>query len=230
MIKTLRTIALKMLKEIEIEADPHRRRDRVHEYSMFVGTIGNATELDKISANGQVSTGEPTVESDDPRVMDGDITPVEPVDVPAPPVTVEPVVVSAPPVTVEPVDTTELDADGQPWDARIHGKKRAKIGTGTWKLIRGIDPATVEAVRAEYSAAETVSAPPAADVPTPPVSAGDITSQSVTARITDLTSNKKLSVIDMMKLLKTHGVQNIPDLNNHPESLQNIWDALVAIV
>jgi len=48
------------------------------------------------------------------------------------------------------VTDVELDAEGLPWDARIHGSKKTKLARGnTWKLKRGIDPAEVETVIAE---------------------------------------------------------------------------------
>lgn len=67
----------------------------------------------------------------------------------------------------------ELDADGLPWDARIHSgpaDKRPKNADGRWRRARGVDDATVEHVTAELRQVMGAPAPaptPAA-APTPP--------------------------------------------------------------
>lgn len=48
----------------------------------------------------------------------------------------------------------ELDAEGLPWDARIHGKaKKQTVKEKTWKKIKGVDKAVVAQVEAELRAA-----------------------------------------------------------------------------
>lgn len=115
----------------------------------------------------------------------GDFQPV-----PTPPSNVVPFVPPAPAVnpmtapgaTTPPasVATLELDASGMPWDARIHQKaKGKKKGDGTWKLIKGVDPALVAAVTQELHA-KMINTPPAevaapsfpGGVPVPPVAPG----------------------------------------------------------
>lgn len=52
----------------------------------------------------------------------------------------------------------ELDEDGLPWDARIHGASKLKLKRGnTWKLKKGVDNELVDTVKAELRA--VVSAP-----------------------------------------------------------------------
>lgn len=51
----------------------------------------------------------------------------------------------------------ELDADGLPWDQRIHSSMKTKLANNTWKLARNIDKAYVEQCRAE--ARQNMSAP-----------------------------------------------------------------------
>jgi hypothetical protein len=47
-------------------------------------------------------------------------------------------------------NTPELDKDGYPWDARIHGEaKNINKSSGTWRLIRSINKDLVAQVRAE---------------------------------------------------------------------------------
>jgi hypothetical protein len=46
-------------------------------------------------------------------------------------------------------DFTNLDAEGLPWDQRIHTDKKTKMTTGIWKLARGTDKDLVVAVKNE---------------------------------------------------------------------------------
>lgn len=76
----------------------------------------------------------------------------------------------------------DLDADGLPWDARIHASSKVKNADGRWRGKRGVDDAIVAAVTAELrialgnapvAASPVVPAPVAqtAAIPTPPVPA-----------------------------------------------------------
>lgn len=77
------------------------------------------------------------------------------------------------------VVSAEVDSAGMQYDARIHQKAQGKKKDGTWKLIKGVDTAIVQAVTAELAARKGASAPvslpPAAaatgstSVPVPPV-------------------------------------------------------------
>lgn len=75
----------------------------------------------------------------------------------------------------------EVDANGLPWDGRIHSgpaDKKPKNGDGTWRKKRGVDDSTVAAVEGELRAAlgapaaivpvAPVTEAPAAPVPPPP--------------------------------------------------------------
>jgi len=59
--------------------------------------------------------------------------------------------------------TIDLDAEGIPWDARIHSGAKSKIKDGTWRLKKGAEPALVESVKAELKAA--AATPPAEPPP-----------------------------------------------------------------
>jgi hypothetical protein len=68
----------------------------------------------------------------------------------------------------------ELDADGIPWDGRIHSISKAKLAkTGQWKRARGCYPALAAKVIAELKvamalpAAPSVTTPPAVAPPPP---------------------------------------------------------------
>ncbi len=87
--------------------------------------------------------------------------------VPAPPVpppaNLAPIV--APP-TVSHASGVELDAQGLPWDARIHAESKNKIADGTWRKKRQLDPALLAQVEAELR--QVMGAAPAVAVPPPP--------------------------------------------------------------
>lgn len=48
-----------------------------------------------------------------------------------------------------PYHTVPLDAQGLPWDSRIHASTKTFIADGSWKLRRGVDPTEVEKVKAQ---------------------------------------------------------------------------------
>lgn len=78
---------------------------------------------------------------------------------------------TAPP-TASPSNDAELDADGLPWDGRIHSgpaDKRPKNADGRWRRKRSVDDELVEQVEAELR--QVMGAP--APVPTPPVPTGN---------------------------------------------------------
>lgn len=105
--------------------------------------------------------------------------------VPTPPATVVPVAVVVPPppvsntapvapVVATPPPGVELDANGLPWDDRIHASTKVKVGADgkkVWRSKRGVDAAIVKAVTAELKAimaAPVPAAAPVAVVPPPP--------------------------------------------------------------
>ncbi|CAM0103636.1 hypothetical protein VPH159E362A_0033 [Vibrio phage 159E36-2a] len=54
---------------------------------------------------------------------------------------------------VESVETDiDLDGSGYPWDERINASTQTKTAAGVWKMKRGVDNGTVDAVREELKA------------------------------------------------------------------------------
>ena len=91
--------------------------------------------------------------------------PLSIVPVPPAPVSATP---AAPPVAAAPPAGVETDADGLPWDARIHATNRGKNADGRWRQRRGLnDEALKHRIEAEL---RTALAAPAPVVPAPPVS------------------------------------------------------------
>lgn len=82
-------------------------------------------------------------------------------------------VAPAPQVTPAEVAAAELDADGLPWDERIHASTKTKTAKGVWTKRRGTDDATHDAVIAElrqqYPQAASEPAAPAAPAAPAPV-------------------------------------------------------------
>lgn len=87
-----------------------------------------------------------------------------PPTVPAPTVPAAPIA-STPPAA-SPSSGVELDADGLPWDARIHSgpaDQRPKNADGRWRRKRGVDDAAVAAATAELR--QVMGAPAPAPMP-----------------------------------------------------------------
>jgi hypothetical protein len=82
------------------------------------------------------------------------------VQIPQPPTKIDGPAASLAQLSQPLVAGVEVDSKGDVWDGRIHAATRAKVADGTWRMKRGIDDATVAAVRAEHAktqAAPTVS-------------------------------------------------------------------------
>jgi len=91
------------------------------------------------------------------------------------PISVESVIVEQPIAPVTPVVAptpasvdAELDANGIPWDDRIHAKTKARVKDDTWRKKRGVDDVIYESVVAELKAS-VAPAMPTGDAPVVPV-------------------------------------------------------------
>lgn len=101
------------------------------------------------------------------------VVPSGTVEVPPPPSPPAPSVQTAATPAVPPVtsgaDPVELDSEGFPYDARIHGAgENRKKKTGEWKYRRGIDNALIQTVEAELRAKGYGVKPTAAPTTPPP--------------------------------------------------------------
>ncbi len=89
----------------------------------------------------------------------------------------EVVVPVPPPPPAKTESGIEVDADGFPWDGRIHAASRGKNADGTWRNRRGIENDFKNAVERELKItmgipviefAKSIIPPPPAEVPPPP--------------------------------------------------------------
>lgn len=55
--------------------------------------------------------------------------------------------------------SVERDANGMPWDGRIHASTKAKVADGTWRYKRGVDDTVIKPIEAELRAAAAAPAP-----------------------------------------------------------------------
>ncbi len=97
---------------------------------------------------------------------------------PPPPAPVAPVILNsdtAPPSAPKLASPSELDAEGLPWDERIHSSTKNKTKDGSWKTRRnladGVYEQIVAELRAGASAVPPVPLPPSV-VPAPPLPPG----------------------------------------------------------
>lgn len=82
--------------------------------------------------------------------------PIDPPEVLSPHVqVVEPATPAANPFAVAPTPASaELDAQGFPWDKRIHSSSRAKVANGNWRYARNLEGSVILAVEAELRAVQ----------------------------------------------------------------------------
>jgi hypothetical protein len=185
-----------------------------------------------------------------PVVMPGMVNPSS--NAPLPPVApasppVAPVAPSAPVSATPPVPGVELDAEGIPWDNRIHAATKTKIkATGNWKVKKGLnDDALLKSVRAELLSLRQLPAPtpPVAPAPasatapmvapTAPIATGPRpdpqNSTEFMPRITPALVSGALSQPQLIEVLNQHGIPTLPGLAHVPHLVPVVWAALKQI-
>lgn len=138
--------------------------------------------------------------------------------------------------------TIELDADGLPWDSRIHsGKKSKLVKTSQWKKKRGVAADLVATVEAELRAAMSAGGgnvtiadnvialvddeqAPAAVIPPPPAPpvAADITFPELMAKITQAMAAKTLSEATVIAAVNAQGLASLPLLAVRPDLIPTV--------
>jgi hypothetical protein len=139
-----------------------------------------------------------------------------------------------------------IDANGLPWDERIHSGTKALNADGTWRTKRGVDKALVASVEAELRGAEDVDnadysdevtepvappappAPPAPEAPlapavteSAPVAPSSSTSPFVALmkRVTTAQGAGKLTAQRVKELLESLDKKSIMDLRTDTDAL-----------
>lgn len=85
--------------------------------------------------------------------------PIEPEEVYSPHTQVSDAPVATVPTPPAAPANPNLDANGLPWDKRIHSSSRAKVADGTWRYARNLDKALIATVEAELRAVQAIPSP-----------------------------------------------------------------------
>lgn len=150
---------------------------------------------------------------------------------------------TVPPIkTSTPLAHTELDVQGIPWDSRIHARTKSKNPDGSWKAMRGLDPAKYQQVIAELgriaSIPHTVT-PPTNPVPPPkppvapitapeseplvvdglPIEDDELTFDGFLMKIMNAVDDKKIKREKIIELCAEFGLKGIPQLATNMDLL-----------
>ncbi len=174
---------------------------------------------------------------------DADAVPIPPPTAVFAPHDADAVPIPPPPPVPGPFDApaTQRDADGLPWDGRIHSSSKALLADGRWRQRRNTDPALVASVTAELKAALSAPAavpiPPVAAVPTPPAAvltppaavptppAGDGTGMSFLDFMRAITA-ARTAPQTVLEACQSVGIPNIPALAQRPDLIPSVATAL----
>ena len=169
-----------------------------------------------------------------------------------PPAPVDDVTAAFGPAAPVPSEGGPVDADGLPWDDRIHAKTADGGGTltadGRWRKKRGVADALVQVVTAELKGeippaegGDVVPPPPPVTVATVPDPAPSIASaapvppiqlfQALMKKVTPLQNAGRLSVVEISGICQSVGVKALGDLLAKPDLIPVVEaqiDALAA--
>jgi len=151
-----------------------------------------------------------------------------------------------PPSETPEQSTVETDADGLPWDHRIHASTKTKTKDGRWKRKRGVDPDTVTDVEADLRALMGAEVPEQAATPdaaldnlesimqgnTPPPPASNDAEPapedfpSFLKAITALISEGKTDTDRINGVLGTFGIASLPLVASRTDMIPHLWEAI----
>lgn len=147
----------------------------------------------------------------------------------------------------------QLDAEGLPWDRRIHSRTKSQLSDGTWRKQRGVDEKLIRTVEAELrqtmgaSQAMTVVPPPppapvqpaiAVPPPPPPAVATPLTalanqvgvfSNFMKTVVTPAISQGKITHAQVTGIIQSVGVPSLPLLANRPDLIPQVTAAIQQI-
>ena len=155
------------------------------------------------------------------------VPPAPALSAPAPPSAPAAAVPAAPAAPASPAGI-EVDADGLPWDARIHAGGRAKNADGRWRQRRGLNDAALKArveaeLRQAMGAAVSVPsvalggpnapvAPPTAPVPAAPAAPSEEPAPQFLARVGGMLASGALTQERLAAALATVGLSTMAQL------------------
>ena len=113
----------------------------------------------------------------------------------------------------------ELDADGIPWDTRIHADSKAKIADGTWRKRRKLDPEYLASVMAELKACSNPE-PTVGDTPT------TVNHSELLQKMVDDFASGALNIFTVSNTLLELGLSNLKEAEGNPELIQEIASKL----
>lgn len=141
---------------------------------------------------------------------------------------------SAPTSTVSDGAGVELDADGLPWDARIHASSKTRNADGRWRQKRGVHEALVTSVTEQLQAVMAVPSastpapveapagaptpPPAMETPQPAVAAFPALMQKITAAQT----SGRLTPAAILDAVRSAGLNALPELIHRPDLISGV--------
>ena len=138
--------------------------------------------------------------------------------------------------------TVELDADGLPWDPRIHSDAtERKAKTGKWKTRKNLPDGYKEQIEAELRGVPVAAATPApapapsapspaatvAPTPTPPT-AGGMTFAEFTRWVLGHTQAQRCNQTDVQLAVQAAGLTTIPDLAKRTDLIATVVNSLKA--
>ena len=138
-----------------------RASDMLHGLALDLNKQGGITEHEK-SADFEAKTAREVdcmkkVYAAEGFVDDAAVTETEELPTPKP-LAVSEIAPSVPAIASS-AHTVDIDANGLPWDERIHASTKTKVVNGSWKRKRGVDDAVIADVEAELRQVMAIQSP-----------------------------------------------------------------------
>lgn len=139
--------------------------------------------------------------------------------------------------------SVDVDANGLPWDNRIHSRGKSKLANGCWKVKRELNPALLQQVEAELRQAISAPAPLVAPpvnpqvpgIPVSPFVADPIAPAQndfpyLMALVTECTTTNRITSAEVNEIVKGFGIPSFPLTATRPDLVPSIIDAIKAKV
>ena len=132
-----------------------------------------------------------------------------------------------PPPPTASTDSAELDANGLPWDMRIHASTKTKMKDGKWKYRRGLAGNVRQDVEAELKGAVPTSTTTATPVSE---SVTSVTTPSlIIARVSELRARDKLTDIRLAEICAECGIEEVAFIMGQNEETCAKFAALLEV-